>query len=63
MTTFGIVRSSNWQLMHSMQTLDPLLEPLGDAARHRLHAPTGTEAAPGAGDDDRSDTGIAAQAL
>jgi len=52
-----------WQLVHPAQTLDPLLKPLGDAARHRLHVPTGTEAAPGAGDDDHPDTGIAAQAL
>jgi len=63
MTTFGIVRSNNGNWCIRRRTLDPLLEPLGDAARHRLHVPPGTEAAPGAGDDDRPDTGIAAQTL
>ena len=49
--------------MHSAQALDALLKTLGGSALHRLHIAARAKAASGAGDDDRADFGIAAQAL
>jgi len=51
------------KLMHSAQPLDALLKFLGGPPLHCLDIAARAKTPSGAGDDDRTDAGVAAQAL